>query len=106
VDGVAVCAVELNCVDVLVIVPVTEVILQAPVVAEPPTLDPAKVYAEPEHIVEAFPALTVAGAFTVKTTLDVSELHEPAGSFVVKVKVTVPVFPAIGVKVIVDGVAV
>ena len=87
----------------MVIVPVTAVILQAPVVAEPPTLDPAKVYAVPEQIVDADPAVAVAGALTVNTTVDVAAVHEPAGSSVVKVKVTVPVLPEIGVKVIVDG---
>ncbi len=41
--GVDVCAVELNCEELLVIVPVTDVILQAPVVADPPTLEPVNV---------------------------------------------------------------
>jgi hypothetical protein len=63
VDGFATGAVELNCEDALVIVPVTEVILQAPEVAVPPTLDPVKVYAIPEQIVASPPAVAVAGAF-------------------------------------------
>ena len=84
------------------------VILHAPVVADPPTLDPVNVYADPEQIVAAVPAVAVAGAFTVNTTVEVAAGHPPApsGSFDVNVKVTVPVFPAVGVKVTVFGVPV
>ncbi len=90
----------------MVIVPVVAVILQAPVVAVPPTLEPVNVYAVPEQIVAAAPAVAVAGAFTVNTTVEVAAGHGPVGSFVVNVKVTVPVFPAVGVKVTVFGVPV
>ncbi len=64
VDGSNTCAVELNCEEALVIVPVTEVILHAPVVAGNPTLDPINAYATPEQIVASPPAVAVAGAFT------------------------------------------
>ena len=50
----------------------------------------------------------VGCAFTVNTTEEVTAEHPPApsGSLLVKVKVTVPEFPAIGVKVTISGVAV
>ena len=48
----------------------------------------------------------MAGEVTVNTTVDVAAAHVPAGSSVVKVNVTVPVFPDIGVNVTVDGLAV
>ena len=103
--GVDVCAVELSCEELFVIVPVTDVMLQAPVVADPPTLEPDKVYADPEHNVAADPAFAVAGAVTVKTTVVAAteQPPTPSGSFVVNVKVIDPVFPAIGVNVTVFG---
>jgi len=52
------------------------------------------------------PALAVAGTFTVSTTVLVAIPHGPAGSSVVSVKVTVPLFAAIGVNVTDAGVAV
>jgi hypothetical protein len=56
--------------------------------------------------VELF-TVTVGGEITVNTTEEVTTEHPPtpSGSLLVKVKVTVPEFPAIGVKVIVDGFA-
>ena len=86
--------------------PVTAVIDQVPVEAEPPTDAPVNVYAAPEQMVLADPALAVAAAFTVKSTVLVTALHGPVGLSVVSVKVTVPLLPAIGVNVTEAGLAV
>jgi len=65
--------------------------LHVELVALPPIV-PANVTVPPAQIVCAAPALAVAAGFTVTTTVDVAAVHGPApsGSFVVKVRVTVP----------------
>lgn len=87
-------------------VPVTAVIDQVPVEADPPTDAPVKVYATPEQMVLADPALAVAAAFTVNNTVLVTALQGPAGLSVVSVSVTVPLLPAMGVNVTEAGLAV
>ena len=69
--------------------PVPEV--QVELVALPPTL-PAKVMLDPPQTVCGNPASAVAAGFTVITTVLTAPVQGPApsGSFVVKVKVTVP----------------
>jgi len=104
--GEAVADVLLNWLELLVMVPVTAVIDQVPVEAEPPTDAPVKLYTAPEQIVLAEPALAVAAAFTVKSTVLVTALHGPAGLSVVRVSVTVPLLPAVGVNTTEEGVAV
>ena len=88
--GVPVWVILLNCEEALVIVPVTEVILHAPVVAGNPTLDPIKVYATPEHIVASLPAFAVAGAFTSTFIVVVVAHVGPAVEFGVNVYDCVP----------------
>jgi hypothetical protein len=65
--------------------------LQVELVAPPPMV-PAKVMVPPAHTVCVAPALAVAAAFTVMRTVDVAAVQGPvpSGSFVVKVRVTVP----------------
>ena len=82
------------------------VIDHAPVEAAPPTLAPDKVSAEPAQTDADEPAFTVEPVPTVRTTVEVTAVHAPAGSSVVKVRVTVPVFPEIGVNTTLAGVAV
>lgn len=106
VAGVVVAAVLLNWLVALVMLPVTPTMLHVPLLAAPPMEEPVRVYAEPEHIVASVPALAVAVAFTVSTISSLTAGQVPAGSLVVRRKVTVPVLPAMGVKVIVAGVAV
>jgi hypothetical protein len=90
----------------LVIVPVTAVIDQVPVDAPPPMVAPVKVYAEPEQMVLALPADTVAAGFTVKVTVLVTAPHGPEGSSVVRVSVTVPELEMMGVNITRAGEAV
>ena len=87
-------------------VPVTATIDQVPIDAEPPMVAPAKVYGAPEQMVLELPALAVASEFTVITMVLVVAPQGPAGSLVVKVSVTVPVFPVIGEKITAAGLAV
>ena len=56
----------------------------------PPPIEPAKVTLPPEHTVCGAPALAVAAALTVITTVETASVQGPAGSSVVKVSVTVP----------------
>ena len=75
----------------------------------PPVVVETKVVVPFEHIAcVPVKALTTGGEFTVNTTVDIAAEQPPApsGSLLVKVNVTVPVFPAVGVKVTVFGVAV
>ena len=62
-------------------------IVQIPVEAAPPILDPANVTAVPEQAVKAPPASTVGKACTVTIRVSVTTVHGPVGSSVVKVKV-------------------
>jgi hypothetical protein len=57
-----------------------------------PPIIPAKVIDPPAHTVCGFPAFAVAGALTVIVTVDDAAVQGPvpSGSFVVNVKVTVP----------------
>lgn len=57
-------------------------------------------------MVAAEPANIVAVGLTVSTTVLDTAPHGPAGSSVVRVSVTVPLFPAIGVNITVLGVVV
>ena len=79
---------------VLLKVPPPEKIVQAPVLAEPPTVAPVKVIAtggEDWQTVMVLPGVTVAARFTVISTVALTAGHGPgpSGSFVVKVRVTV-----------------
>lgn len=60
----------------------------------------------PAHKVAADPALTVAAGFMVSSTELVIIPQGPAGSFVLRVNVIVPLLLAIGVKRTEDGFAV
>jgi hypothetical protein len=71
--------------------------LHVPLVALPPML-PANVIVPPAQTDCGVPALAIAGAFTVMSTVDVAALQGPEGSFVVNVSVTVP-FVIVGVYV-------
>ena len=62
-----------------------------------PPIDPANVTGPPAHTVWAVPAFAVAAGLTVIVLVALTEIHGPAGSSVVKVKVTVPVKFAAGV---------
>jgi hypothetical protein len=59
----------------------------------------------PGHTVALFTE-TVGAEETVNITDDDTDGHDPAGSSVVKVKVTVPLFPGIGVNITVEGLVV
>ena len=90
--GLFVCAVLLN-------VPPPEVTDQAPVVAPPPTLAPAKVIAvgvADWQISADVPAVTVGAGFTFIVLVALTAPQAP-GASVVKVSVTVPVKFAAGV---------
>ena len=62
-----------------------------------PPIDPANVTGPPAHTVWAVPAFAVAAGFAVIVLVALTEVQGPAGSSVVKVKVTVPVKFAAGV---------
>ena len=79
--------------------------LHVEVVALPPIL-PAKVIVPPAHTLCAVPALAVAAGETLIVLVALTAGHGPVGSFVVNVKVTVPVKFAAGVYVTVCGLAV
>ena len=63
--------------------------LQVPVVALPPIV-PFRVTIPPAQIVWVVPALAVAPLLIVMSTVLVATPHGPVGSFVVSVRVTVP----------------
>lgn len=79
---------------------------QTPVDAPPPIFEPLKEYGLPEQSVLGEPAFTVGARSTVRTTVFVAAGQGPAGSSVVKVRVTVPLLVLMGVNITLEGVLV
>ena len=89
-------------------VPPPAVIDHAPVDALPPTLAPVKVMAVGAadwQAVKVAPGVTVGAGLILIVRVALTGTQEPAGSFVVKVNVMVPLKLAAGVYVTVEGLA-
>ena len=64
-------------------------VLQDALVADP-AKDPESVAIEPAQTARSLPALLLGGPFIVSVIDELTGLHAPGGSFVVKVSVTIP----------------